>query len=427
MGKRHGFSMHVNSNYLKLRGAYLFPEIDRRVQAHLAAHPEAVDGLIKCGIGDVTEPLPPAIVEAMHRALDEMGTRGTFRGYGPPLGYDFLRETIAARDFADAGVDVAADEVFISDGSKTDCGAILDILAPPGAAVNRIGIPDPVYPVYVDTNVMAGYTGAGRDDGSYEGITYLPCTSANDFVPDVPDAPLDVIYLCFPNNPTGGMITRPRLEAWVEYALAHDALILYDVAYRAFVKDPEAPRSIYEIDGAKRCAMEFHSFSKNGGFTGVRCGYTVCPRELAGEAADGSRVPLHDLWARRWSTKSNSVGYVVQRGAEAIYSDEGGRQVQALVDNYLENARVLREACTAIGLDVHGGENAPYVWVACPEGVGSWQMFDTILERANVVITPGVGFGKCGEGYFRISAFNTRANVEEVGRRLERLGAVLCS
>jgi len=413
----------INENYLKLQGAYLFPEIDRRVRLFTDRDPAAADRIIRCGIGDVTEPLPPAVLAAMHTAVDEMGQRETFRGYAPPLGYGFLREAIAAGDFSylgkEHGPGISAEEIFVSDGSKVDCGAILDILG----GDNRTGITDPVYPVYVDTNVMAGRTGAARDDGGYEGLVYLPCTAANGFVPEIPDEKLDLVYLCYPNNPTGGMITHAQLAAWVEYALANDTIILYDVAYHAFVKDAGAPRSIYEIDGARRCAMEFHSFSKNGGFTGVRCGYTVCPKDLTGSRADGSRVPLHDLWSRRWSTKSNSVSYIVQRGAEALYSPEGRDQVAALVGHYLENARLLREGCLAIGLTVFGGENAPYVWVACPDGVSSWEMFDKMLEQANVVITPGVGFGSCGEGYFRISAFNSRENVEAVVDRMKTLAA----
>ncbi|MHC5022915.1 MAG: LL-diaminopimelate aminotransferase [Planctomycetota bacterium] len=407
----------LNDHYLKLRGAYLFPEIARRVDAWSASHPDAAGRLIRCGIGDVTEPLPLAVRDAMHRAVDEMGVRETFRGYGPPLGYDFLREAIADADFAARGLDITPDEIVISDGSKTDCGAVLDILGPG----NRIGITDPVYPVYVDTNVMAGHTGPARDDGSYEGLTYLPCTAANGFVPDIPDQPLDVVYLCFPNNPTGAMISRAKLEAWVAWALRHEALILYDVAYQAFIRDADVPRSIYEIDGAERCAMEFHSFSKNGGFTGVRCGYTVCPKALEGTTAGGDRAPLLDLWARRWSTKSNSVGYVVQRGAEALYADDGRAQVGQLIDQYLGNAAILRAGCARLGLTVHGGVNAPYVWVGCSDGVSSWAMFDRLLDEANVIVTPGVGFGRCGEGYFRISAFNTRPNVEEVVRRLEAM------
>jgi len=413
----------INEGYLRLRGAYLFPEIERRVQAWAAANPAVASRLIRCGIGDVTEPLPPAVVAAMHRAVDEMAQRSTFRGYAPPTGYEFLRKAIIEHEYTPRGIQIAPDEVFVSDGSKTDCGAILDILAAPGASrPNRVGIPDPVYPVYVDTNVMADLTGPAMADGRYEGLSYLPCTPENGFVPDVPTGALDVIYLCFPNNPTGGMITRRQLEAWVRYALAHDAIILYDVAYKDYVRDPALPRSIYEIDGAKKCAIEFHSFSKNGGFTGVRCGFTICPREVSGTASDGRRVPLHGLWARRWSTKSNSVGYVVQRAAEALYSPQGKHEVEALLSHYLGNASILREGCRRAGLEAFGGEHAPYVWVRCPKGLDSWATFDRILERANVVITPGAGFGGCGEGFFRVSAFNSRANVEEV---VTRLGAAM--
>lgn len=407
----------INHHYLKLRGAYLFPEIARRVDAFLAEHPERATDLIRCGIGDVTEPLTPAVVSAMHKAVDEMAAGETFRGYAPPLGYPFLREAIARGDFADRGIDINADEIYISDGSKTDCGAVLDILG----AANRIAVPDPVYPVYVDSNVMAGHTGPACEDGSYEGLTYLPCTAENGFVPDLPQTPLDVIYLCYPNNPTGAMISREQLAAWVEYARANSAIILYDVAYEAFVREPNAPRSIYEIPGARTCAMEFHSFSKNGGFTGVRCGFTVCPRELEGRTPDGDHAPLADLWARRWSTKSNSVGYVVQRAAEALYSVEGREQTKRIIDLYLKNATLLREGCAAAGLDVYGGIDAPYVWVRCPKDLTSWAMFDLLLHEVGVVTTPGVGFGSCGEGYIRISAFNTRANVEEVVRRLAGL------
>ncbi|MCZ6835102.1 MAG: LL-diaminopimelate aminotransferase [Planctomycetota bacterium] len=414
----------INEHYLKLAGGYLFPEIARRVEIHLSDHPEAADRLIKCGIGDVTEPLPEAVRQAMHRAVDEMGARESFRGYGEPTGYGFLREAIAKGDFQDHGLNIDAEEIFISDGSKTDCSAILDILAVKGA--NRIGITDPVYPVYVDTNVMCGNTGVAKEDGRYEGLTYLPCTPGNGFVPDVPgdDEPkLDLIYLCYPNNPTGGMITHDQLKAWVEYALKHKAIIFYDVAYQAYITEPNLPRSIYEIDGADRCAIEFHSFSKNGGFTGVRCGYTACPRKLVGWTSDGKEIPLHGLWSRRWSTKSNNVAYIIQRGAEAIYSPEGREQVQGLVDFYLENARILREGCEAMGMDVTGGVNAPYVWIACPDGLSSWDMFDRMLNQANVVITPGVGFGSCGEGFIRISAFNSRENVVEVVNRMKMLSS----
>lgn len=415
----HAGMTYANEHYLKLAGGYLFPEIARRVSDFEQKHPDQAARVIRCGIGDVTEPLAPAVLDAMHRAVDDMGRRETFHGYGPPLGYGFLREAIAKWDFAEHGLDITSEEVFISDGSKTDCGAILDIMATGPDSGNRIGITDPVYPVYMDTNVMVGHTGPAKDDGSYDGVTYLPCTVENGFVPDIPDAGLDLIYLCYPNNPTGGMITRAQLEAWVAYARANDAIILYDVAYQAYIRDADAPRSIYEVDRARECAIEFHSFSKNGGFTGVRCGYTVVPKELTAQTKSGERVALHGLWARRWSTKSNSVAYVIQRAAEAVYSDEGRPQIAALVDHYMKNARLLREGCEAIGLRVYGGVNAPYVWVACPDGVDSWGMFDRMLEQSNVVTTPGVGFGRCGEGFFRISAFNSRENVEEVVRRLK--------
>ena len=408
---------YVNENYLKLQAGYLFPEIARRVEAFAKANPEKARRIIRCGIGDVTEPLPPAVIEAMHRATDELGRRETFRGYPPPPGYDFLRNAIVKTDFHDHGLKIDADEIFVSDGSKPDGGAILDIFGPG----NAIGIPDPVYPVYVDSNVMAGNTGSPLPEGGYAGLHYLPCTPTNGFVPEVPKSRLDVIYLCYPNNPTGAMIDHAQLRTWVQYALQHNAVILYDVAYQAYIRDRSKPRSIYEIDGARTCAMEFHSLSKDGGFTGVRCGYTVCPKDLCAFTRDGKRVPLHGLWTRRWSTKSNGVSYPVQRAAEALYSPAGRTQIAGLIDHYMTNARILREGCAAIGLDVYGGENAPYVWVGCPDGLSSWEMFDRMLNDANVVITPGAGFGRHGEGFFRVSAFNSRANVEEVVKRMKAL------
>lgn len=413
----------VNEHYLKLQAGYLFPEIARRVEAFCKSNPQAAKRVIRCGIGDVTEPLPPACIAAMHKAADELGRRETFRGYPPPTGYDFLREAIVKADFRDHGLEISADEIFVSDGSKGDCGAALDILGDQ----NRVGITDPVYPVYVDTNVMAGHTGPARADGSYEGLVYLPGNAANGFVPAIPSGAgggaekLDIIYLCYPNNPTGAMITRDQLGAWVKYALANNAIILYDVAYQAYIREAGLPRSIYEIPGARTCAMEFHSFSKDGGFTGVRCGYTVCPRDLCAFTREGRKVPLHGLWNRRWSTKSNGVCYVVQRAAEALYSADGRKQIRGLIDHYMSNAKILRQGCEAMGLKVFGGVNAPYVWVACPEGLSSWQWFDRMLSEANVVITPGVGFGHCGEGWFRISAFNSRENVEEVVKRMKAM------
>jgi LL-diaminopimelate aminotransferase len=408
---------YLNDNYLKLKAGYLFPEIARRVKAFCEAHPEAAQRLIRCGIGDVTEPLPRAVIEALHRAVDEMAQRGTFRGYGPEQGYDFLRAAIAKNDFRDQGIDVADDEIFVSDGSKCDCGNILDVLG----HRNKVAISDPVYPVYVDTNVMAGHTGAADESGAYAGVVYLPCSPANGFVPEPPKEKADVIYLCSPNNPTGATATRAQLQAWVDYALKNQSIILFDAAYEAYIGDPAIPHSIYEIPGARDCAIEFRSFSKNGGFTGLRCAFTVVPKSLMASTTDGKFTALHPLWHRRMSTKFNGVSYPVQRAAEALYSPEGKKQVRELIDHYLGNARVLVTGAKAAGLTVYGGTNAPYIWTQTPKGVTSWQAFDKILNDANVVITPGSGFGSKGEGYFRISAFNSRANAEEVARRLQAL------
>ena len=402
----------INANFLKLKAGYLFPEIGRRVKAYTDANPDGAAKLIRCGIGDVTEPLPEAVRQAIHAGVDEQGDRATFKGYGPEQGYEFLRTAIVENQFSDLGI--SADEVFISDGSKCDSGNILDIFG----EGNRIAVTDPVYPVYVDTNVMAGNTGEGDENGAYEGLVYLPCTAENGFVADLPKEKVDLIYLCFPNNPTGTVATREQLKAWVDYARANDSIILFDAAYEAFIQDPDIPHSIFEIEGAKDCCIEFRSFSKNGGFTGVRCAYTVIPKSVTGSTPDGTRVPLHQLWSRRHSTKFNGASYPVQKGAAAVFSAEGKTQVAALIKAYMGNAKLLREACQSAGLTVFGGENAPYVWVACPAGVGSWDMFDKMLTEANVVITPGAGFGSAGEGYFRISAFNSRENVEEVCKRI---------
>lgn len=407
----------LNENYLKLKAGYLFPEIGRRVKAFTDANPAAAARLIRCGIGDVTEPLPPAIIAALHRAVDELANRATFKGYGPEQGYEFLRQAIAANDYRAHGIDVADDEIFVSDGSKCDCGAILDILG----GQNRLAITDPVYPVYVDTNVMAGHTGEADANGAYAGIHYLPCTADNGFIPEPPREKVDVIYLCSPNNPTGAAATRSQLEAWVKYALAHKSIILFDAAYEAYITEPGIPHSIYEIPGARECAIEFRSFSKNGGFTGVRCAFTVVPKSLLAATSTGEWKPLHPLWSRRMTTKFNGVSYITQRGAEAVYSPEGKLQVQALIEHYLGNARILVAGAEKAGLKVFGGRNAPYIWVGAPAGVGSWQAFDRILQEANVVITPGSGFGRNGEGFFRVSAFNSRANAEEVARRLVAL------
>ena len=409
--------VQLNDNYLKLKAGYLFPEIARRVKAFCDANPEAAKRVIRCGIGDVTEPLPPAVIAAMHKAVDDMASRESFRGYGPEQGHEFLRHAIAQNDYRDLGLEVADDEIFVSDGSKCDCGGILDILG----HGNRLGITDPVYPVYVDTNVMAGHTGEANEAGAYAGIYYLPCDAANGFVPEVPSVPLDVVYLCFPNNPTGATATRAQLAAWVEYALAHRTLILFDAAYEAYISDPAVPHSIYEIPGARECAIEFRSFSKNGGFTGTRCAFTVVPKTLLAATATGEMKPLHPLWNRRMSTKFNGVSYIVQRGAEACYTAEGKAQIGALIEHYMGNAAILRAAAKDAGLPVFGGVNAPYIWVGTPDGLTSWEMFDRMLTQANVVITPGSGFGSKGEGYFRISAFNSRANAEEVARRIKKL------
>lgn len=407
----------LNSHYLKLKAGYLFPEINRRVKAFTDANPAGAARLIRCGIGDVTEPLPATVRRAMHAAVDEMGARESFRGYGPEQGYEFLREAIAENDYRQRGIDIANDEIFVSDGSKCDCGNILDIFGHD----NRIAVMDPVYPVYVDTNVMAGHTGPGNDAGLYEGLIYLPCTAENGFVAAVPSEPADLIYLCYPNNPTGATASRDQLTAWVDYALAHNAVILYDAAYEAYIQDPGIPRSIYEIPGAKNCAIEFRSFSKNGGFTGTRCAFTVVPKDLLCSTDGGERRPLHPLWNRRFSTKFNGVSYVTQRAAEALYSPEGKSEVQALISHYMENAAILLEAARACGLSVYGGTNAPYIWVRGPRGQSSWEIFDKVLNEAHVVVTPGSGFGPAGEGYFRISAFNSRANAVEAATRLSAL------
>lgn len=407
--------VQVNGNYLKLKAGYLFPEIARRVRAFSEANPSAP--IIRLGIGDVTEPLPQACRAAMKSAVDEMGTRDGFRGYGPEQGYQWLREKIASNDFQARGCQISAEEIFVSDGSKCDSSNILDILGPE----NRIAVTDPVYPVYVDSNVMAGRTGEADELGRYGGLSYLPITAANGFTAEIPTEKVDLIYLCFPNNPTGAVASKAQLKAWVDYARANEALILFDAAYEAFIQDPELPHSIYEIEGARECAIEFRSFSKNAGFTGTRCAFTVVPRGLMGRAINGEKVELWGLWNRRQCTKFNGVSYIVQRAAEAVYSSEGAAEVKALVAFYMENAAIIRNAMSAAGLQVYGGEQAPYVWIKTPEGLDSWGFFDNLLSGANVVGTPGSGFGAAGEGYFRLSAFNSRANVEEAMARLKKL------
>lgn len=405
--------IRINENYTKLKASYLFADIAKRVNAYVAAHPGKP--VIRLGIGDVTEPLPPVCREALHAATDEMGARATFKGYGPEQGYAFLREAVQQHDYAARGCTIEADEIFISDGSKCDCGNIQEIFS----TDVRLAIPDPVYPVYVDTNVMAGRTGANVD-GRYQGITYLECTPANGYVPAVPSVATDLIYLCFPNNPTGAVATRAQLAAWVEYARKHQAVILFDSAYEAFIRDPAIPRSIYEIEGARDVAIEFRSFSKTAGFTGTRCAYTVVPKTLVAYDAAGNAHPLHALWNRRHTTKFNGVAYPIQKAAAAIYSDAGKQQTKALTDFYLGNAKLIRDAMTKLGFGCVGGDNAPYIWINT--GRDSWQFFDTLLHQAQVVCTPGAGFGKCGEGHVRISAFNSRENVETA---LARIAAAL--
>ncbi|TWT59104.1 LL-diaminopimelate aminotransferase [Thalassoglobus neptunius] len=405
----------INDHFLKLKAGYLFPEIGRRVNAFTDSHPDAK--VIKLGIGDVTEPLPEAIREALHRAVDEMGDRDSFRGYGPEQGYSFLREAIAENDYTSRGCDVSADEIFVSDGSKCDTGNILDIFG----TDNTVAVQDPVYPVYVDTNVMCGRTGQADDQGRYAGLTYLPCTAENNFTPEVPDHPVDLIYLCYPNNPTGAVATKETLKKWVDFARSNGSIILFDAAYEAFIQDESLPRSIYEIDGARECAIEFRSFSKNAGFTGTRCAFTIVPKTLTGKKSDGSSHSLHALWNRRHCTKFNGVPYIIQRGAEAAYSDAGQQQIKELVQFYLTNAKILSEGLSSIGISVFGGENAPYIWLKTPDNMKSWEFFDHLLDQAHLVGTPGSGFGASGEGYFRLSAFNSRANVKEAVNRIKTL------
>jgi LL-diaminopimelate aminotransferase len=409
-------AVKANDNYLKLKAGYLFPEIARRVREFQGNNPGAE--IIKLGIGDITEPLPPACVEAMHKALDEQAKRETFHGYGPEQGFEFLRDKIAQHDYKDHGCSIEADEIFVSDGSKCDTGNILDILGPD----NTIAVVDPVYPVYVDTNVMAGNTGPAKESGEYEGLVYLPATADNDFVAPLPDQPVDVIYLCYPNNPTGAVITKDRLKQWVDYARKHDAVILYDAAYEAYITDKSIPHSIFEVEGARECAIEFRSFSKSAGFTGTRCAFTVVPKDVKAKASDGSDVALHGLWNRRQSTKFNGVNYVVQRGAEAVYSPEGYEQIKQMINFFLENARIVRETLSDAGMTVYGGVHSPYVWIKAPEGYSSFDLFDKLLNEAHVVGTPGSGFGASGEGYFRISGFNSRENIEKA---MERIGSKL--
>ena len=407
----------INENYLKLKAGYLFPEIGRRVAAFQKANPDAK--VIKLGIGDVTRPLVPAVVEAMRAAVDEMGSDAGFRGYGPEQGYDFLIDAIREHDYASRGVTIGRDEIFVSDGSKCDSGNIQEIFATDSV----VALTDPVYPVYLDTNVMAGRTGAAGDDGRYAGIVYMPTTAENDFTPALPKEHVDLIYLCSPNNPTGAAATKEQLATWVQHAKKTGAVILFDAAYEAFISDPTIPHSIYEVDGAREVAIEFRSFSKTAGFTGTRCAFTVVPKEVTAAAGNGERIALNGLWNRRHTTKFNGVSYPIQRAAAATYSPEGHRQTRDVIAFYMENARLIREGLQSAGYTVYGGVNAPYIWLRTPAGASSWEFFDRLLGTANVVGTPGSGFGPSGEGYFRLSAFNSRANVEEAIARIGRMPA----
>lgn len=401
----------INENYLKLQASYLFSEIRRRTDEFQEKHPDKQ--IIKLGIGDVTRPLPQACIAAFHRAVDEMADDATFRGYGPEQGYEFLRNDIARVDFQERGADISASEVFVSDGAKCDTGNIQEIFA----TDIRIAIPDPVYPVYLDTNVMAGRTGAFRES-RYEGLTYLESTRENGFIPDLPEENVDLIYLCFPNNPTGATITKSQLQAWVDFAREKKALILFDAAYESFVQDPDLPKSIFEVEGAREVAIEFRSFSKTAGFTGTRCAYTIVPTSCTAYTASGEAQSVHDLWFRRQSTKFNAVSYPVQRAAAAIYSDEGRAQAKALIDYYLKNAALIRREMEALGYECVGGENSPYIWIYGK--TDSWEFFDLLLEKAGVVCTPGAGFGKCGEGFIRISAFNNYENVQLAMQKIKQ-------
>lgn len=403
----------VNEHFLKLPNNYLFSDIAKKVNAFKVSHPKT--DLIRLGIGDVTRPLPQASIEAMHKAVDELANKETFHGYGPEQGYDFLIDAVIRNDYAPRSVHLEPGEVFISDGAKSDTGNIGDILRHD----NSIGVTDPIYPVYIDSNVMCGRAGI-LEDGRWSNVVYLPCLSENNFVPEIPDRRIDILYLCYPNNPTGTVISKAELKKWVNYALENDTLILYDAAYEAYIQDPDIPHSIYEIKGAKKVAIEFRSFSKTAGFTGVRCGYTVVPKELTAATLEGERIPLNRMWNRRQCTKFNGTSYITQRGAEAIYTPEGKKQVKAIIQYYMANARIMKEALESTGLKVFGGENAPYLWVKAPGEVSSWKFFEQMLYEANVVGTPGVGFGPSGEGYIRLTAFGERADCEEAMKRIRK-------
>jgi LL-diaminopimelate aminotransferase len=403
----------INENFLKLQAGYLFPEIGRRKKAFQEANPDAE--IISMGIGDVTQPLAPAVVEAMKKAVDEMGRKETFRGYDDSgIGYEFLRTAIKENDFKSRGVDIDIDEIIVSDGAKCDTGNMQEVFG----LDNVVAVSDPVYPVYVDTNVMAGRTGGPAEQGRYEGMVYMPCTEENNFVPDLPKEKVDLIYLCFPNNPTGAVATKEQLEKWVDYARLNKVIILFDAAYEAFISEPDIPHSIYEIDGAKEAAIEFRSFSKTAGFTGLRCAFTVVPKQLKAYTNDGRAVEVAPIWKRRHCTKFNGVSYVTQAGAAAVYSPAGKEQNRQIIDIYMANAKLIRETLSRLGYIVYGGLNAPYIWLKTPNGVSSWEFFDTLLNKAHVVTTPGAGFGSAGEGFVRLTAFATPDNVKEALERI---------
>uniref|UniRef100_UPI004025C3DC LL-diaminopimelate aminotransferase n=1 Tax=Prevotella sp. TaxID=59823 RepID=UPI004025C3DC len=402
----------VNEHFLKLPGNYLFADIAKRVNAFKVSHPKVK--VISLGIGDVTRPLAPVVIEAMHKAVEEMANKATFRGYGPERGYDFLREAIQKNDFLPRGIHIDLNEIFINDGAKSDTGNIQEILR----WDNNIGVTDPIYPVYIDSNAMIGRAGV-FENGKWTDVTYFPCTAENDFVPQIPDRHVDMIYLCYPNNPTGTVLPKEELRKWVNFALRNDSILFYDAAYEAYITDPEIPHSIYEIKGARKCAIEFHSYSKTAGFTGVRCGYTIIPKELTAVTVDGKqRVNLNQLWDRRQSTKFNGTSYISQRAAEAIYTPEGKKQIQETIDYYMENAKIMRETLSKLSYKVYGGVNAPYLWVKTPDGMDSWKFFEQLLYGCGVVCTPGVGFGPSGEGYFRLTSFGNREDVREAMRRI---------
>jgi LL-diaminopimelate aminotransferase len=405
----------INENFLKLQAGYLFPEIGRRVRAFKQKNPDAK--IISLGIGDVTQPLAPAVISAMKKAVDEMANEPSFRGYGPERGYDFLIEAIIKNDFNNRGVELEADEIFVSDGAKCDTGNIQEILS----IDNIVAVPDPVYPVYVDTNVMAGRTGPADRNGQYEKIVYMPCTAENNFIPDIPKQKVDIIYLCFPNNPTGAVASKEILKKWIAFARRTKAVILFDAAYEAFITESHIPHSIYEVDGAKEVAIEFRSFSKTAGFTGVRCAFTVVPKQLKADTRTGKAVELNPLWHRRHNTKFNGASYISQAAAAAVYTPEGKKQCRRIIDIYMGNAALIRESLTKLGYKVYGGVNAPYIWLKVPQGLSSWEFFDRLLTKANVVGTPGAGFGPAGEGYLRLTAF---AKPVDVKKAMERFSAL---